>query len=102
MNFLFFFLNCKLAIVRFVIKTCYNNLFDVQQLSTSPNVKIAFKSFRFTTDDGDNESQHQKVSCKLHLDPATKATETPIACTCFNQSDCDAMTNTGEFDSNVI
>ena len=78
--------------------TCFNKLFDVQQLSTSPNVKIAFKSFRFTTGDGDNESQYQKVSCKLHLEPATKATDTPMDCTCFNQSDCDTMVDTGQFD----
>ena len=81
--------------------TCFNKLFHVQQLpnvETSPKIVIGFKSFRFTTGDGDNESQYQKVSCKLHLNPATKATDTPMDCTCFNQSDCDTTVDTGRFD----
>ena len=76
--------------------TCYNNRLAAQQLSASPNIEIAFRSFRFTTDVGDTSSQYQKVRCKIHLDPSpsnSTAAQTPPDCSCYSPSECAASTS---------
>ena len=68
---------------------CFDKRFAVQQLSTLPNVEIAFRSFRFTSNGsgGNSDSQNQKVTCKIHLDPPS-VSPTSIDCSCFSPTEC--------------
>ena len=68
---------------------CYNQRLAVQQLSTSPNLEFKFRSFRFSKIDDsadDKDTQHQTVSCKIHLDPSASVPQTPTDCSCFSPS----------------
>ena len=68
---------------------CYNQRLAVQQLSTSPNLEFKFRSFRFSKIDDsadDKDTQHQTVSCKIHLDPLASVPQTPTDCSCFSPS----------------
>ena len=73
---------------------CFDKRFAVQQLSTLPNVEIAFRSFRFTSNGngGQSDSQNQKVTCKIHLDPPS-VSPTTIDCSCFSPTECATATN---------
>ena len=70
--------------------TCFNNQLGTTQISSDP-MKIVYKTFRFTTNGtlGDNTTQGQKVSCKLHLVPTASVQPTPSDCTCITRAACD-------------
>ena len=70
--------------------TCFNNQLGTTQISSDP-MQIAYKTFRFTTNGtlGDNTTQGQKVSCKLHLVPTASVQPTPSDCTCITRAACD-------------
>lgn len=72
--------------------TCYYPLLAVKQEFISPNIVIAFRSFRFTSND--SQPQQQKVSCQLHLDPVASVSnqpQTPSYCSCYSPCECGVL-----------
>ena len=70
---------------------CFDNRLAVQQISSYPYVEIAFRSFRFTTDN--NLTQEQKVSCKLHMDPVSSSSnhQAMAQCSCYSPCECGVL-----------
>ena len=71
--------------------TCTYDSLAVQQTYVSPNIEIAFRSFRFRSNN--NEVQFQKVSCNVHLDPVASfsAPSTLQSCTCYSPCECGVL-----------
>ena len=78
---------------------CFQQGISVSQTSWSPNLEFSFRSFRFTTDgtDGDSEIQNQNVACSLHLIPANQlAEEQAPDCSCHTEDHCASQNGSGD------
>ena len=83
---------------------CFQQGISVTQSSWIPNLEFSFRSFRFTTEgtDGDSETQNQNVSCSLHLIPGNQLTqEQAKACSCLSETHCEEQNGSDDSETDV-
>ena len=84
-------------------EVCFDSTrLNVVQTGFAPTASFTMRTFRFVTGGSATSSQHQQISCTLHLDYIDDLVEEQAQpCTCFTELECEQANASNPELSNV-